>query len=70
MSIVLKCDVCGSTYDYGTEKPENITFFAYDDDGNSRRLSSYDICPDCYKAIAKTLDGRKAIANRTEDDLK
>lgn len=70
MSVVLKCDVCGNTYNYGTEKPENITFFAYDDDGNTRSLGSYDICPECYKAIAKALDGRKAIANRTEDDLK
>lgn len=70
MSVVLKCDVCGSIYNYGEGKPDNITFFSYDDNGTSRQLSSYDICPDCYKAIAKALDGRKAIANRIEDDLK
>lgn len=70
MSIVLKCDVCGNTYNYGTEKPENITFYCYNDDGEGIKLSSHDICPECYKAIAKALDGRKAIANRTEDDLK
>lgn len=70
MSIVLKCDVCGSIYNYGKEKPDSIAFFLYDDNGNGNQVSAYDICPDCYNAIVKALDGRKAIANRTEDDLK
>ena len=70
MSIVLKCDVCGSIYNYGKKIPDNITFFSYDDNGNGNQVDSHDICPDCYKAIAKALDGRKLIANRTEDDLK
>lgn len=70
MSIVLKCDVCGSIYNYGMKNPDNITFFSYDDNGNGNQVATHDICPECYKAIAKSLDGRKATANRTEDDLK
>lgn len=70
MSIVLKCDICGSIYNYGEGKPDSIGFFSYDDNGNGNQVAAHDICPECYKAIAKALDGRKAIANRTEDDLK
>ena len=53
MSIVLKCDVCGSIYNYGMKNPDNITFFSYDDNGNGNQVATHDICPECYKAIAK-----------------
>lgn len=70
MSVVLKCDVCGNTYNYGTEKPENITFYCYNDDGEGIKLSSHDICPECYKTIKRALDGRRMTVKATEDDLK
>ncbi len=70
MSIVLKCDVCGSIYNYGKKIPDGIAFFSYDDNGNAKDVGSHDICPDCYNAIAKALDGRKMTARATEDDLK
>ena len=68
---VMKCDNCGDIYDYGTGNPEAVSFHYYrKEDGTAILINGVDICPECYKAIKRALDGRKAIANRTEDDLK
>lgn len=65
----LKCDVCGSFYDYNKRE---ITGFAFLNVGRSAIGDCSDICPECYKAIKKALDDRRKIriSDPNDDDLK
>lgn len=53
----LKCDICGSFYDYDYDG-HGITGFAF---LNVDYSVINDICPDCLAAIKKVVDDRKKV---------
>lgn len=74
----LKCDICGGLVEFVRipQKvkpviPNKLQFYYKDefDEKSSGRL--FDICPECYAAIKKTIDDRRKITIKpNEDDLK
>ena len=73
----LKCDICGGLVEFVIPTkgkpaiPNKLQFYYKDefDEKSSGRL--FDICPDCYAAIKKTIDDRRKITiEPNEDDLK
>lgn len=52
----LKCDICGSFYDYDLSE---ITGFAFLNVDHSVIGDCNDICPGCLAAIMKAVDDRK-----------
>lgn len=57
--ICLKCDICGNAFDFGEKTPSHVQFVRVKSTGASYKTDNYDICPDCYNAIMKTIDDRK-----------
>ena len=79
MSKALKCDICGSFFNSLTcinivnkkTIPNDILVYHRAENGNTITVFDYDICPECYLAIKKTIDDRKKIrVSPFEDDLK
>ena len=78
MSKALKCDICGSffnglTYinvDNKNTIPNDIMVYLRAENGNTKTVFDYDICPECYNAIKKIVDARRKKTDPFEDDLK
>ena len=77
MSRALKCDICGGLVEFVTlEKgrhiiPNKLQFYYKDEFDEKSKGSLFDICPECYAAIKKTVDDRRKITIKpNEDDLK
>ena len=81
MSKALKCDICGSLFrfydhiplslkDKMAPKPNYMRLTYIDCGGGWYTNEEYDICPDCYNAIVKTIDARRKTINPMDDDLK
>lgn len=79
MSKALKCDICGSFFNgltcikivNKTTLPNDICVYHRAQNGNTQTVFDYDICPECYQAIKKTMDDRKKLRiSPFEDDLK
>lgn len=68
--ICLKCDICGTAFDFAVKVPNHIQFKRIVSDGSLERHDERDICPDCYAAIKKTIDARRKRTDPFEDDLK
>ena len=64
MSLALKCDICGTYFDYDS-KYIGIAINCYNRYNvemvrkEETLLESTDMCPDCYNAIMKTIDDRR-----------
>lgn len=79
MSKALKCDICGGFFnglscisDVLNKKtiPNDMMIYYRASNGNTKTVFDYDICPDCYAAIKKTIDARRKTTNPMDDDLK
>lgn len=78
MSKALKCDICGSFFNglccinvaNKNTTPNDILVYLRAENGNTKTVFDYDICPDCYAAIMKTIDARRKKTDPFEDDLK
>lgn len=75
MSRALKCDICGSYFDYDSKYVGiSINCYSRYDPEMVRKektvLGLTDMCPDCYNAIMKAIDERKKRTDPFEDDLK
>lgn len=78
MSKALKCDICGSFFNSlscisdvnKNTMPNDMTIYYHAENGNTKTVFDYDICPDCYNAIKKTIDARRKSSDPFEDDLK
>ena len=72
MSRALKCDICGTYFDYNT-KYIGIMITRYNHyDAEIVRddapiLKATDTCPDCYNAIMNTINERRKI-HHMEDE--
>lgn len=74
----LKCDICGGYFDSVSTrrsiskhtKPNYVRLDVMCDNCNYVTASAFDICPDCYAAIKKTIDARRKTVDPMEDDLK
>lgn len=66
MSRALKCDICGTYFDYNS-KYIGITITRYNHyeaeilSDDAPILKTTDMCPDCYNAIMKTIDDRRKV---------
>ncbi len=78
MSKALKCDICGGFFNSlscisvinKNTIPNDMMIYYRASNGNTITLFDYDICPDCYNAIVKTIDARRKTINPMDDDLK
>lgn len=78
MSKALKCDICGSFFNAlscinivnKNTIPNDICVYLRAENGNTKTVFDYDICPDCYNAIKKAIDDRRKRTDPFEDDLK
>lgn len=79
MSKALKCDICGSFFNgltcinivNKTTLPNHICVYHRAQNDKTQTVFDYDICPECYQAIKKTMDDRKKLRiSPFEDDLK
>lgn len=68
--ICLKCDICGNAFDFSEETANHVRFVRISSTGGSLKIADYDICPDCYNAIKKTIDARRKTIDPFEDDMK
>lgn len=74
----LKCDICGGLVEFVRipQKvkhviPNKLQFYYKDEFDEKSGGSLFDICPECYAAIKKTIDDRRKITIKpNEDDLK
>lgn len=74
----LKCDICGGYFDSVSSRrlitkkmrPNRVELGVMCDNGNYDDTYVFDICPDCYAAIKKTIDARRKTVDPMEDDLK
>ena len=72
MSRALKCDICGTYFDYNN-KYTGITinrYNRYDAEmvrKEKRVLEPTDMCPNCYNAIMDIIDERRKV-HHTEDE--
>ena len=61
MSLVTKCDTCGSIYEYDDKKLEStIRVFSSKHYHNPDTESSFDLCPDCTKKMLEFIDVLKS----------
>ena len=64
MGLALKCDICGTYFDYDSNYIGIVIkrYNRYDTEMVRKEetlLESVDMCPDCYNAIMKTIDDRR-----------
>ena len=76
MSKALKCDICGSFFNglscinivNKNTTPNDILLYLRAENGNTKTVFDYDMCPDCYNAIMKTIVDRKKLRISSEGD--
>ncbi len=75
MARAYKCDICGHLYSvdkiakklFGTK---GVALFERSISGVNHEEETFDVCPDCYMAIKKTIDARRKTVDPMDDDLK
>lgn len=72
MSLALKCDICGTYFDYDSKYTGiSINRYSRYDPEIVRKektlLERTDMCPDCYNAIMKTIDDRRKVCHTEEE---
>lgn len=65
MAIAKKCDICGTFYDYESEKPHNAIAFGWinrDYDFIYNNKNTMDCCPSCLESIKSRIEELKGDA--------
>ncbi len=78
MGLALKCDICGTYFDYDSKyigiainRYNRYDYNRYDTEMVRKEktlLELTDMCPDCYNAIMKTIDDRRKVRHTEEDN--
>lgn len=58
MANALKCDRCGSYFDYDPSVKNNFIAFGYKDIVIGRNFPTKDICPNCMEMFMKWFENR------------
>ena len=65
--MALKCDICGGFFN-GLTCINSMKVYYHASNVNTKTVFNYDICPECYQAIKKTIDDRKMLRISSEGD--